>query len=90
MHILSVDYGAETPARVVCAAPNVRADMVSVFAPVGARLPAAKKPITQRTVAGIESYGMMCGASELGIGGDDENIIELPDGSEIGKVFVKE
>ena len=90
LHILSVDYGAETPARVVCAAPNVRTDMVSVFAPVGARLPGAKKPITQRTVAGVESYGMMCGASELGIGGDDEKIIELPDDSEIGKVFVKE
>ena len=90
LHVLSVDCGAGAPVQIVCAAPNVRAGMTGVLAPVGAVLPNAKKPITQRTVAGIESYGMMCGASELGIGADDGNIIELDDNAVVGKEFIKE
>ncbi len=89
LHILSVDYGAEKPIQIVCAAPNVRAEMISVLAPVGAQLPTMKKPITQRTVAGTESFGMMCGTSELGIGDDDKNIIELGDDAIIGSEFIK-
>ena len=89
LHILSVDYGADAPVQIVCAAPNVRTGMVSVLAPVGAQLPTIKKPIAQRTVAGVESFGMMCGASELGIGDDDKNIIELGDDMIVGDVFTK-
>ena len=89
LHILSVDFGADAPVQIVCAAPNVRAGMISVLAPVGAQLPTIKKPIAQRTVAGVESFGMMCGASELGIGDDDKNIIELGDDMIVGDVFTK-
>ena len=89
LHILSVEYGADKPAQIVCAAPNVRAGLISVIAPVGCMLPGAKKPITQRTVAGTESYGMMCGADELGIGEDNQNIIELDDDAVIGSKFAK-
>ena len=89
LHILSVDFGSDAPVQIVCAAPNVRAGMISVLAPVGAQLPTIKKPITQRTVAGVESFGMMCGASELGIGDDDKNIIELGDNMIVGDVFTK-
>ena len=46
-----------------------------------------KKPMAQRTVAGIESFGMMCSASELGQGGDDKNIIELGTDAEIGSEY---
>ena len=84
-----MEYGAEKPAQIVCAAPNVCVGMISVLAPVGAQLPTMKKPITQRTVAGVESYGMMCGTAELGIGNDDKNIIELGNNSIVGDVFVK-
>ncbi len=89
LHILSVEYGAEKPAQIVCAAPNVRKNMISVIAPVGCVLPTAKKPINQRTVAGIESFGMMCGTAELGIGNDDKNIIELSNDTAVGTEFVK-
>ena len=87
LHILSVEYGGDKHAQVVCAAPNVRAGMISVLAPVGCILPTMKKPITQRTVAGTESYGMMCGTAELGIGTDNENIIELDKNETIGKEY---
>ena len=51
--------------------------MRGVLAPAGCVLPGMKKPLAQRTVAGTESYGMMCSAPELGLSGDDKNIIEL-------------
>ncbi|MBQ3038954.1 MAG: methionine--tRNA ligase, partial [Alphaproteobacteria bacterium] len=89
LHILSVDFGGNAPAQVVCGAPNVRAGMIGVLAPVGAQLPTIKKPITQRTVAGTESFGMMCSAVELGIGDDDKNIIELGDDAVVGDIFTK-
>lgn len=87
LHVLTVNYGAETPAQVVCAAPNVKSGMFGVFAPVGAQLPKVKKPLAQRTVAGVESYGMMCGAAELGRGEDDGNILEITDGTPVGTEF---
>ena len=84
LHILSVNAGGDA-VQVVCGAPNVRAGLRSVFAPVGCKLPGAKKPMTQRTVAGVESFGMMCSAHELGQGdANDKNIIELDKNTEIG------
>ncbi len=89
LHILSVDYGADKPVQVVCAAPNVYAGLIGVLAPVGCMLPGAKKPISQRTVAGSESFGMMCSAKELGVGDDGNNIIELSDNAIIGSEYSK-
>ena len=84
LHILTVDTGAGD-VQIVCGAPNVRVGMIGVLAPVGAKLPGLKKPIAQRTVAGVESFGMMCSAAELGIaGGDAETIIELAPEAQIG------
>ena len=87
LHILTVDDGVNHKLQVVCGAPNVRVGLVGVLAPVGAKLSGAKKPITQRTVAGTESFGMMCSAAELGVGDDDKNIIELNDDAKIGTKY---
>ena len=87
LHILTVDDGVNHELQVVCGAPNVRVGLVGVLSPVGAKLSGAKKPITQRTVAGTESFGMMCSAAELGVGDDDKNIIELNDDAKIGTKY---
>ena len=87
LHILTVDDGVNHELQVVCGAPNVRVGLVGVLAPIGAKLSGAKKPITQRTVAGTESFGMMCSAAELGVGDDDKNIIELNDDAKIGTKY---
>ncbi|MBO5663094.1 MAG: methionine--tRNA ligase, partial [Alphaproteobacteria bacterium] len=76
LHILSVNAGG-APVQVVCGAPNVRIGLRGVLAPVGCRLPGAKKPMAQRTVAGVESFGMMCSAAEVGQGDNGNKIIEL-------------
>ena len=87
LQILTVDDGTNHALQIVCAAPNARAGLISVLAPVGSRLPGQKKPISQRTVAGTESFGMMCSASELGLPGDADKIIELAADSVIGSEY---
>jgi tRNA-binding EMAP/Myf-like protein len=86
LHILTVNDGTRD-LQIVCGAPNVRAGMIGVLAPVGCVLPGQKKPISQRTVAGVESFGMMCSAAELGAGDNADEIIELPGDSKIGENY---
>jgi methionyl-tRNA synthetase len=86
LHILTVNTGADT-VQIVCGAPNVYVGLRGVLAPVGSKLPGVKKPMAQRTVAGVESYGMMCSPAELGIGADGDKIIELDDNAEIGSEY---
>ena len=87
LHVLNVNYGSDENVQIVCGAPNVRVGLRGVLAPVGCKLPGMKKPMSQRTVAGIESFGMMCSAAELGRGDDDKNIIELSDEFKVGNEY---
>lgn len=87
LHVLTVDDGTHHDLQIVCGAPNVRAGLVGVLAPVGCILPGAKKPITQRTVAGTESFGMMCSSAELGTGTDGDKIVELDSDTQIGTEY---
>ena len=73
--------------QIVCGAPNVHVGLVGVLAPVGCMLLGQKKPIGQRTVAGTESFGMMCSAAELGIGDNADKIIELDKNAKIGDEY---
>ena len=86
LHILTVNDG-EKDLQIVCGAPNVRAGMIGVLAPIGCVLPGQKKPISQRTVAGVESFGMMCSASEIGIGDNSDKIVELKESTKIGEEY---
>ena len=69
--------------QVVCGAPNARAGLITAFAKVGAVLPDNFK-IKKAKLRGVASFGMLCGADEIGLGEDSEGIIELPENSEIG------
>ncbi len=69
--------------QVVCGAPNASAGLITAFARVGAVLPDNFK-IKKAKLRGVESFGMLCGADEIGLGEDSEGIIELPENSEIG------
>lgn len=89
LHILTVDDGTNHELQIVCGAPNVHAGMIGVLAPVGATLPNMKKPISQRTVAGTESFGMMCSGAELGINSNGDEIVELGADAKIGDAYIK-
>ena len=85
LNVLMVNAGGDAPVQIVCGAPNVRVGMRGVLAPIGCVLQGMKKPMAQRAVAGVDSYGMMCSAAELGVGTDDKNIIETD--QEIGSTY---
>jgi len=86
LHILTVNDGTND-LQIVCGAPNVHVGLVGVLAPIGCVLPGNKKPVSQRTVAGVESFGMMCSTAELGIGDNADEIIELEGSEKLGQQF---
>lgn len=77
LHLLSVNDGKQK-LQVVCGAPNVKKDLVGIFAPVGAVIPCYGEVLKVGKIRGVESFGMMCSEKELGIGEDHDGIIELP------------
>ena len=87
-HLLKVDVGEEV-LQIVCGAPNVRVGMTTCVAKVGANVQGFKITKAQRN--GIDSCGMCCGYTELGIGSDDSGIIDLEGeytlGQDVKEVF---
>ena len=73
--------------EVVCGAPNVQAGKTYPFAPVGATLPGGLK-LERRKIRGVESNGMLCSAKELGLGVDQQGILELETNAAPGTPFL--
>jgi phenylalanyl-tRNA synthetase beta chain len=69
--------------QIVCGAANARAGMKTALATVGAKLP-GDKAITAAKLRGVESFGMLCSAKELGLADTSEGIIELPADAPVG------
>ena len=72
--------------QIVCGAPNARAGMTAIYAPLGTFIPGLdfaldKKP---RKIRGIESYGMMCSTKELEAGEDHDGIADLDESIALG------
>lgn len=83
LRICQVDDGSGALVQVVCGAPNARAGLMAAFARVGAALP-GNVNIGHATLRGVESFGMLCGASELGLDGYADGLLELPDDAPVG------
>ncbi|KAB2938957.1 MAG: phenylalanine--tRNA ligase subunit beta [Hyphomicrobium sp.] len=66
------------PVEVVCGAPNARAGMVAVFAPLGTYIPGSGITLEKKPVRGIVSNGMLVSERELELSDAHEGIIELP------------
>ena len=81
-HILKVDIGTKK-LQIVCGAPNVRKGMVTCVATDGGAVNGFKISVAKR--GDIDSEGMCCSAAELGIGADDEGIMDLEGNYPIGK-----
>ena len=64
--------------QIICGAPNVRAGLKVAVATVGAHLPGGVV-IKRAKLRGLESFGMLCSARELGLGVEHDGILELPD-----------
>ena len=83
LHVCKVDDGRDEVFNVICGASNVRKGLRVAFAKVGAVLPNDFK-IESKELRGIESFGMLCSASELGMSESSDGILELPNEIELG------
>ena len=91
LSVTTVNVGTDTPLQIVCGASNVRAGLKVAVATVGAELPPPStsqddKPfkIKKGKLRGVESQGMLCGASELGLVDEIDGLLELDDDAPIG------
>ena len=66
------------PVEVVCGAPNARAGMVAVFAPLGTHIPGSGITLEKKPVRGIVSNGMLVSERELELSDEHDGIIDLP------------
>jgi phenylalanyl-tRNA synthetase beta chain len=76
LNVCKVSDG-ETVVQIVCGAPNARAGMKAPLATIGARLPGGME-IRKAKLRGVESFGMLCSARELGLSEDAAGLMELP------------
>jgi phenylalanyl-tRNA synthetase beta chain len=86
LQVCQVDCGAGSLQQIVCGAPNARAGLMAVLARPGAQLPGGKQ-IGAARLRGVESAGMLCGASELGLEDTVDGLLELPDDTPVGQDF---
>ncbi len=70
--------------QVVCGAPNVREGLKTVFAPPETVLFTGVK-IAAEDIRGVRSEGVLCSPYELGQSLDHSGIIELPEGTPLGR-----
>jgi len=83
LSICEVDTGSER-LQVVCGAPNARAGMKGVFAPVGSYVPGIDLTLTKAKIRGVESNGMLLSERELEISDEHIGIIELAADAKVG------
>ena len=84
LQVCKVDAGQADPLTIVCGAPNARAGLKVPLAMVGTKLPGGIA-IKAAKLRGVESFGMLCSAKELGIDTDASGLLELPADAPVGK-----
>ena len=82
LKLCRIDAGQGDTLQIVCGAPNVVDGMKVPCALVGAELPGTK--IKAAKVRGVESFGMLCSARELGLSEDHSGLLALPADAPVG------
>ncbi|QIT19043.1 phenylalanine--tRNA ligase subunit beta [Acinetobacter pittii] len=83
LRVTTVNIGSGEPLQIVCGAPNVRTGMKAPVATIGAVLPGDFK-IKKGKLRGVESQGMLCGASEIDLEDKIDGLLELPADAPVG------
>ena len=86
LKVCSVNTG-DDELQVVCGAPNARAGLRTVLAPVSTYVPGLDLVIKQGKIRGQISQGMLCSLSELNLGDEHDGIAELPSEAPVGTGF---
>ena len=84
LNLCQVDVGAGDNLQIICGASNVRADLKVIVATVRAKLPGGLK-IKKAKLRGVESFGMICSESELGMSDSSDGISELDNDAPVGQ-----
>ncbi|MEP7185626.1 MAG: phenylalanine--tRNA ligase subunit beta [Rhodanobacter sp.] len=101
LQVCMVDAGQGERLQIVCGAPNARVGIKVPLAMVGASLPGGPSgpsmasgalgllpsgmEIKAAKLRGVESFGMLCSAKELGIDTDASGLFELPADAPLGQ-----
>ncbi len=89
LRVCKVDAGGPELLQIVCGAPNARVGIKVPLATVGAALPPGDdgKPFLIKVgkLRGVESFGMLCSARELGLSSDHGGLLELDPAAVLGK-----
>ena len=87
LNVCTVNDGSAEPVQVVCGAPNVDVGQKVPFARVGGVLP-GDFSIKKAKLRGVESCGMICAESELGLAEEaSPGIFVLPSSAPVGEDF---
>ncbi|WDF83530.1 DUF4479 and tRNA-binding domain-containing protein [Lacticaseibacillus pabuli] len=88
LHVAQVDLGNGLVKQIVCGAPNAALGQHAVAALPGAMMPDGKL-IWPGALRGVDSYGMLCSARELGLPNAPQKrgILVLPDSVPAGTPF---
>lgn len=74
--------------RVVCGAPNARADLLTPIALPGVTLVSGME-VKKAKIRGQESFGMLCSEKDLGISEEHNGIMELPETARTGESLLE-
>jgi len=83
LRVCQVAAGLDAPLTIVCGAPNVEVGMKAPLAVQGAVLPGGLK-IGKSKLRGVESFGMLCSAKELGFDDGQTGLLALPKDAPVG------
>lgn len=86
LRVCRVNAGNGETLGIVCGAPNVREGLKVPLATLGAVLPNGFK-IKRAKLRGVESQGMLCSSSELGLAEQSAGLMELPADAPVGEDF---
>lgn len=70
--------------EIVCGAPNARAGLTTIYAPIGAYVPGLGVTLVEKPVRGVVSNGMLCSAKELEVSEESDGILDLDDRFAVG------
>ncbi|WP_435979353.1 phenylalanine--tRNA ligase subunit beta [Psychrobacter sp. DM4] len=87
LRVTQVNIGTAELLQIVCGAPNVYVGMKAPVATVGAVLPSDDGTgfkIKNGNLRGVDSNGMLCGASEIDLTDNIDGLLELPADAPVG------
>src|SRR3990167_1577221 len=88
LKVCNVNTGTEI-LQIVCGGVNARKGLKTVLAQPGALIPSTKQVLKVGKVRDVESFGMMCSATDLLLGEEAEGIIEVAPNAPVGETYAK-